>query len=183
MPNWCENRLSITGSHEQLQQLLTAVQHEDGQGYQLLQHFAPRPANQDDNWYAWNNANWGTKWEDTDTRLVYNVSTELLFGFESAWSPPVEAIITGSKLYPDLTFTMTWHEGGCDFWGALACRNGEHELIEGYISEIAGMTAVDWDSENRSQQLSDNYDRLIDQIDEAETYVTNQLNGQPSVVA
>lgn len=149
MPNWCENNLTIMGSKQQLDDLMSKVRTTDKDGatvFTILEGLYPRPFGED--WYSWNNENWGTKWGDCETQLQDDSDEVKEFTFLSAWSPPVEGIINISKSYPDLIFSMSWHEEGCDFWGATACQNGEGDYIEGYISDIEGMKDIDWDSDD-----------------------------------
>jgi len=76
-------------------------------------------------WYDWNVRNWGTKWdvaihdkdEYPDTELMEESETSLAYRFNTAWSPPTEAISKLSEQYPDLDFELSYEEetgwGGC----------------------------------------------------------------------
>ena len=49
------------------------------------------------NWYNFNNREWGTKWDVAnvdyqDTTISEPSPTEVSYGFQTAWSPPEEAI-------------------------------------------------------------------------------------------
>ena len=99
------------------------------------------------NWYEWNIANWGTKWnafdfdsEDGDNRLE----------FSTAWSAP-QGIFRGlSEKYPDVQFTTEWADEDWGYnAGALIWKNGESELsdlgeIEHYSDEARGLVADLW---------------------------------------
>lgn len=86
-------------------------------------------------WYNWNNRNWGTKWdvavrdgdEYPDTQLYKDESNGenhvLVYGFETAWGIPSAALENLSAQYPDLLFTLTYEEE--TGWG------GEDEFIRG----------------------------------------------------
>jgi hypothetical protein len=71
-----------------------------------------------DHWYDWNVRNWGTKWDvavgDDDkypeTSLTDESKTSLGYRFNTAWSPPSEAIAKLSEQYPDLVFTLSFEE-------------------------------------------------------------------------
>lgn len=64
-------------------------------------------------WYNWNVRNWGTKWEINES-WSNHTETSLGYSFETAWSPPVEALINLSKMYPALQFHMEGiDENGC----------------------------------------------------------------------
>lgn len=46
------------------------------------------------NWYDWNVANWGTKWDASDIEIVSEGYTskyaEIVITFDTAWAPPIE---------------------------------------------------------------------------------------------
>lgn len=75
-------------------------------------------------WYDWCCRNWGTKW-DIDGDYQYEDGEEILtFHCDSAWSPPVAAFEHISQLFPSLTFTLEYYEGGCDFMGLVGLKDG-----------------------------------------------------------
>jgi hypothetical protein len=83
------------------------------------------------NWYAFNNREWGTKWDVavsdgtmySDTSLEEDGSNYLRYRFDTAWSPPMSAIQKLSEQYPELTITIEYEEE--QGWG------GEIELLNG----------------------------------------------------
>lgn len=89
-------------------------------------------------WYAFNNREWGTKWDvavSDDDKFPDTVLQEhksegqdhwLVYGFQSAWSPPVEAILKLSSQYPSAVITLTYQEE--QGWG------GEVECVAGKIT-------------------------------------------------
>jgi hypothetical protein len=82
-----------------------------------------------DNWYDWQNINWSTKW-DTKTygnsaEKVGKTIKALNYDFDTAWSPPQNALINISKSYPKLTFKLEYSEGGMCFSGEDTIKNGE----------------------------------------------------------
>ena len=65
-----------------------------------------------DNWYNWNIRNWGTKWEVADNSY-YEEQDEpdsLVYRFETAWSPPMEALLLLSSQFPTLRFDYRYEE-------------------------------------------------------------------------
>lgn len=98
------------------------------------------------NWYSWRVRHWGTKWdlvfeadgvlalapaegdgEDADVSIsdgsALRVGDQLIYGFLSAWSPPVPALHKIADDYPQLTFVLRYAEVGNDFAGELRiCR-------------------------------------------------------------
>jgi hypothetical protein len=89
-----------------------------------------------DNWYDWNVRNWGTKWDVAvspdeafpDTRMEdYEVSGDfasVMYHFQTAWSPPIEALQELSKQYPDVCFTYRYEEE--TGWGGTGGFNAGH---------------------------------------------------------
>ena len=73
--------------------------------------------------YWWRLQNWGTKWE-VDAHLEVQ-DKALIYTFESAWSPPVKAIVTGSKSWPRLRFKIEYDEPGVGFSGYAIIKAGK----------------------------------------------------------
>ena len=110
--------------------------------------------NSGDDWYSWNNRNWGTKWdvsvsddnehpntymegptENGDNLVVY-------YNFETAWSRPLPALEKLSLQYPDLLFTLSYEEetgwgGECEF------LRGEYIAGDEYESKCPDCDAYD----------------------------------------
>ena len=74
-------------------------------------------------WYDWCNKNWGTKW-DIEARLDQSFDDELVYYFDSAWSPPVEAFQKISEDFPGLTFSLEYFESGMGFGGKIVLQDG-----------------------------------------------------------
>jgi hypothetical protein len=100
----------------------------------------PRPANQDHNWYEWNTANWGSKWDLSDPRRDDSEWEQgiVRYSFESAWSPVVEVISALAKEHKKLSFTYSYWEGGSDFWGEHDYKKGKEVSYEGGSLDNAG---------------------------------------------
>ena len=79
-----------------------------------------------EDWYSWNCANWGTKWDachcsiDPDTDYG-----ELEAHFDTAWSPPIEWLEAATKKYPLLHFSMRVTEESNAFIGNPTAFGGE----------------------------------------------------------
>ena len=87
-------------------------------------------------WYNFNNRNWGTKWDVavSDEDKYPNTSIQesengenyvVYYNFETAWSRPLGAIEKLSAQYPTLLFTLSYEEE--TGWG------GEMEFLKGEI--------------------------------------------------
>lgn len=119
------------------------------------------------NWYDWCVKNWGTKWdiEGEGSRLADDHAS---YTFQSAWSPPVEAFVTISKSFPELTFDLEYFESGMSFMGRVEIRDGESNSCHDK-----------WDSEEQLQEIVDSgvYDFASG---EAEVYLeaVREWNGE-----
>ena len=117
MPNLCGNLLTIKSQNKSLLEKIKDIPYSDGDEG-LLGFFRPmpeeiksrnpgdptRPNKQEftqkygaDNWYAWSNKYWGTKWDVKEYRDCSLISLDngvwmLDIEFETAWNPPIEAI-------------------------------------------------------------------------------------------
>ena len=135
MPNWCNNTISIRGPRNKIADLWTQANIKEG----LLAALVPQPEDMFHgnlgeaeraecaekgipNWYDWNVANWGTKW---DVGLEGLSFTELADGeaeisgwFDSAWSPPTDALSTFSESNEDCSVENFYHEPGMCFVGS-----------------------------------------------------------------
>ena len=90
------------------------------------------------NWYDWNVRNWGTKWDVAvnnddkypDTALHEHKSEGedqwLVYGFQTAWSPPLPAMEKLSALVPNCVVTLSFEEE--QGWG------GEYEFVNGSMT-------------------------------------------------
>jgi hypothetical protein len=142
MPNYCNNQLLLTHSDKKM--ILKAI--KGFRKNNLMTEFCPCPKELTDtmtgsysegyhqellkfkqelnikyfgyqDWYAWNNANWGTKWdvgghrEDINWIDAHNVR----FSFDSAWCPPIAFYEKLEQL--GFTVSAYYFEGGMAFCG------------------------------------------------------------------
>jgi len=125
MPNWCSNNVTI--SHES--PLLIRQVSKAFEADKLLQTFFPQPTELNDtvspsdtpNWKDWRTEHWGTKWDISEGTLVAVSSTEVNLAFDSAWSPPIEALQGFEKL--GFKIDASYIEPGMMFYGTYS--NGE----------------------------------------------------------
>ena len=143
MPNWCNNNISITGPNSVIDKIEKIVK-EEKEDNGLLNFFHPMPKQLEgttspsssadkpqpmvegfDNWYDWRVENWGTKWELCEfygvDRQYHSEQNEgestITFGFDSAWSPPINAYEQFLRDNEDCSLKAWYYEGGCDFMG------------------------------------------------------------------
>ena len=60
------------------------------------------------NWYDWSIAHWGTKWNAYDQEFISQSEEYVSFRFDTAWSSPMPVIETLAKMFPTLTFGLTY---------------------------------------------------------------------------
>lgn len=140
MPNWCENSVQIKG------QDLSKLREQIGDGTNFISRFLPTPKALTEvtspfngtaeesaklvaeygsnNWYDWNVKNWGTKW-DFDAEIGKADDGSIYLHFDSAWGPPLEAMVKISQLFPEVTIRHAYFESGMCFVGVAQIFNGE----------------------------------------------------------
>lgn len=117
MPNWCDNHIHIEGPAEELKKL-----QEDFSTKGMLETLCPIGE------WDYNVAvnTWGTKWEISEDEVQYFEydpdgpdHAHLTGNFQSAWSPPTEAIRTFLDNNPDFSADLMYYEPSMDFAGTL----------------------------------------------------------------
>jgi hypothetical protein len=124
MPNWCDNKLSIENPSAEL------IEYLKKEGFSFEKMAPPNRPESDENGFATVDAQaaaWGTKW-DLDESDQKEVADSLIENgvatFDTAWSPPTEAIMALSSLFPEDSFTLAFFESGCWFWGVEFFEDG-----------------------------------------------------------
>ena len=96
-------------------------------------------------WYSFNNREWGTKWDvavsddaeyaDTDMTdfKADGIDNMLGYRFDTAWGPPVQAMIHLSSQYPTAILTLSWEEEQ-GFGGEIEFIDGEVTHDDSYES-------------------------------------------------
>jgi len=147
MPNWCQNHLTVIGATPEFRAWL-----KDGFSFQRMNPVSPTE-NQDDphgdstidSWRKLNDYHsaWGTKW-DLDGNEQRQVANELLeIGtafFDTAWSPPMQAIEALSRKFPDVAFQLHYCELGMFFAGTAMFQDGD--CHDDYLQETAGVMKI-----------------------------------------
>lgn len=125
MPNWCFNQITVTNSTPKLESFLK----EHGLSFEaIVKPNRPDPEDDENNFGtvdAQMNA-WGTKW-DLDEKEAREMGDNLLecdrCSFDTAWSPPSEAIRVLSEI-TGASFELKFYEPGCWFWGKESIEDG-----------------------------------------------------------
>ena len=87
MPNWIESFVIIVARKE----ILDEIEEKK----LSFNYFVPRPESEEENWYNWNNENWGTKWDivvdgEHSEDLIFDRQGDdrLSIIFRTAWNTP-----------------------------------------------------------------------------------------------
>jgi hypothetical protein len=126
MPNWCQNQLTVTGATPEFRAWLA------DNGFSFAKMNPPRkPRKADpygfaalDRYYT----AWGTKWDLSDKEQRQVASELLEIGaafFDTAWSPPIQAIEALSRQFPAVSFQLDYCELGMFFAGTATFQDGD----------------------------------------------------------
>lgn len=79
------------------------------------------------NWYNWNNREWGTKWDACEEELEQEGDFFLRYRFDTAWAPPEPVFRAMIAQHPTLEFEIrSVEEQG---WGVELESDGEGNMI------------------------------------------------------
>ena len=133
MPNWCYNTINIEGPREELDKFVEKAKSKDkdvapSDRSLSFQNFLPSPTGE---WeYNWCVENWGTKWDARYPNLEDGGGSDIMYSFDTAWSPPTPVVTKMIYDFPKLRFSLYYEEPGCNFQGELEGYNGEIEKDE-----------------------------------------------------
>ena len=190
MPNWCQNQITLTGPKAVIEEIaatnlsLEAIVPcpEDLKGFEKC---TPVPKDEKkqraallkkygvDTEFDWHVVKWGTKWDINLDTIDTDVSREpclLYASFDSAWSPPVEAMRVLYEKYKDtgLTLHLEYFEPGCRFLGISTGNHGDFEddcreytnadELEAHVKELEHNLAeseVEWLREQEAEEKAE----------------------------
>lgn len=124
MPNWCNNTVNIWGEPLDIKKFKKKAFKTDKDGCEMFKfnNLLPRPKKEEENWYNWNNKNWGTKWDvNFDNDYVHDISNDdsIEIEFDTAWGPPVGVFNHIKSKFPNLQISWYYHEPGMELSGYL----------------------------------------------------------------
>jgi hypothetical protein len=144
MPNWCENKLTVDNVTPEFTEFLKG-------GFSFERMAKPNRPESDESGFAIileQTAAWGTKW-DLDENEALECATSILkngeCNFDTAWSPPINAIEALSIMFPEVNFTLAYNEPGMCFYGRA-------DFIDGICSDDC---CDSYDKEHHIQFLVD----------------------------
>ncbi|MCX6762222.1 MAG: hypothetical protein NT093_00370 [Candidatus Moranbacteria bacterium] len=110
MANWCENKLTVSGSEKELKKFKIAVKNDRNE--QGLKY-------------------WETVPDKSDVRKYV-----LIYRFESRYSPAIELVASLSRQFSKLKFKVGYYEYMMNYEGTAYIKNGE---ISNGRGEIPGL--------------------------------------------
>ena len=141
MPNWCMNRLTVSGTDHGRMAALWAEENvfskvipqpetfseadlAELEEYGRSTFLRPSSITAEDAWWWWRNKNWGIKW-DVDEAEITQTGDKTVITFGTPWSPPTAGLQKMSALYPDLRFVLVYCEPGMHFAGQALFSGGQ----------------------------------------------------------
>lgn len=96
------------------------------------------------NWFDWCTRQWGTKWNAMEAGGHLINETEVVFGFRTAWYPPLPIVAKLSDLYPECTFVLESIDEYDEWRRGLKFKSGQ--IIERFLYDEDGEPALPlWD--------------------------------------
>lgn len=153
MPNWVMNTVFIEGSKEQLEKVVAKLSAKDSvytqqyegevvfsfhnivsppedkfEEYNTTAGFAngERLGNTAYNWYNWNLAYWDTKWDARDVSIVHHSDTQIIYQFDTAWSPVEGLMLLLSRMFPEVSIEYEYEEE--QGWGGDSRYFGGYQI-------------------------------------------------------
>ena len=139
MPNWCLNKLTITGPQADIQAFKTkAVGHspwEEPEGEPDALNFhslVPVPeevlkAGYESAGYDWEMGELGLQMGSFWSGILNEWEGRVEYEFYTAWSPPIEFLQTVAVQWPALVFVLAYEEPGVGFKGIAKFQGEIHE--------------------------------------------------------
>ena len=172
MPNWSFNHMIVSGSENDLADFVTKANGENGK--LDFNSFIPQPDNlfkgdlgQKDednckklgipNWYNWNVDNWDTKWNACHIEFSWD-GKDVVFHFDTAWSPPANVFAAMSAQHPELSFEIECEIEGSEY--GLSYRTDKYgdlmEYAHPFIYQCCDTDEiVTWSEEDNKMKYAD----------------------------
>jgi hypothetical protein len=169
MPNWVDNTLTIKGAKNRIGEVRERLEKgldegnflwniihpkdEEMEDYKTVIGSGGKAMNDPSGWYMWNISHWGTKWDVSELQ-IQGRDEEAIYTFNTAWSPPTNAMISLSEQFPEVELTLRFVEE--QGWGGEgAYKAGEETVLDEWdIPEsheesikAQGHCNCDWDND------------------------------------
>ena len=150
MPNYCYNTLQVKYTNDQL--LLerfylenkTDVEEALNRASELsFEKAVPTKEHTVD----WHSEYWGTKWDAIHVECCKE-DEQIIYYFETAWSPPCAWLDVVAAKYPRLRFVLEYSESGLDFWGKDVYENGVQ-----IVNKSMDLSEYNWENVDKVKML------------------------------
>jgi hypothetical protein len=187
MPNWFYFSLNVSGEKKDVEQFVKNVkgsENFDTEGREFdFNHFIPQPENifrgnlgnkEEEyckknglpDWYTWNNANWGTKWNAVcDDEIAISVDGfpfEHEYNLSTAWAFPTPVIKKMIEMYPNLDFTIVGEEESNAYGVYIVSSEEIWEEEEPEMVDESNDKEVYWDNYKYLWRYLDNDEEVED---------------------
>jgi hypothetical protein len=110
MPNWVQNKLTVTGPSEGVLRFAEAVLSPDRtSALRFAQLGSPPDTASASDLNEWRRGEWGTKWEPEDVRVAEDsTANRILYEFLTADAPPIPWLQIAASRFSDLRFALRW---------------------------------------------------------------------------
>lgn len=145
MPNWVFNNLNVSGNKDKLEEFKNlmgkslTIPYDDEPVtiekpvFSFLNAFPPTAEEYAGvGWYDWNIKTFGCKWDvyskEISGSYLEEVDGDLMYSFESPWSPPTLGIQKLAQMFPELEFNFEYEEEN-GWGGEVVYRNGKQSYF------------------------------------------------------
>lgn len=160
MPNWCDNKLTISGKKaEEVERFLNFIKSDDSDfDFNNVIPYPEKWKNLDEvarRWdeshergeprlkkrpkdgfnlggYDWCALNWGTKWNANSPYVSKMSDRKYIIQFYTPWGPPYLIVDSLMQKFPELTFSLKYHVPGMRNSGTMN-KNGVRRKLGGKI--------------------------------------------------
>jgi hypothetical protein len=133
MPNECFNTLKVRGKPDQLKTFYS----DNSKADKKLLFSLSVPINEKEkNWYEKRKVYWSTKLEAMNISSVkYHNDKTLTYEFTTAWSPPLNWLLSVSEKYMNLNFNIKWYENITNIKASMHAKNGTITKCRNLVNE------------------------------------------------
>jgi hypothetical protein len=103
---------------------------------------ADTPQTHPDHWYAWNNRNWGVKWDASNCEEIeLDEDNKVLWNFDTPWGLAENVLIELSRQYPTAMLELEFEEE-TGWGGRIVFDNGNATVEEEYENKCRDCSAL-----------------------------------------
>ena len=126
LQHYCQNELTITGPAGDIAAFSSSVEGTDELlSFQRLIHEPELGLLRGSKgWLQWRVTHWGCKWDAIDVERSQSSRTEIVYNYDTGFGAGVNPIREASRLWPELTFQLSYASPGSCFAGAVTFKNG-----------------------------------------------------------